>query len=248
MIRSGAGASFNKYGVAHAGLGVWDTTTDDKYTIEFVSNSYVGALLPNLTDNDISWNNAATVSISDLNENDWLNSRLITTTSGSVYSQLITYLQNNRVKYSVYQPITSFYLNFTELNTSKTYTTDDIQTTGDVLVKPINSFSFVDDLVQQLSNYGCDMEAFLNIYATSFNYVSGTPEMLTPISWPAGQPDQTVYSWYSNLTECYNQKFNISSQSEDGAQDFLVLLKECYPPNSIGYFYQSATSVYAVSS
>jgi hypothetical protein len=44
-VRSAAGINFRQYGIAHGGLGVWDKTTDYKFSIEYTSESYVGAVI-----------------------------------------------------------------------------------------------------------------------------------------------------------------------------------------------------------
>ena len=60
-----AGKNFQKYAITHAGLGVWDTNSDEKFTIEFVSSDYVGALLPGFDDanHKLVWNNTGVCSI-----------------------------------------------------------------------------------------------------------------------------------------------------------------------------------------
>lgn len=57
--RDTAGKNFQKYAITHAGLGVWDITSDEKFTIEFVSVDYVGSLLPNFDEvnKKLIWNN-----------------------------------------------------------------------------------------------------------------------------------------------------------------------------------------------
>jgi hypothetical protein len=71
--------TYQEYSTTHAGLGVWDITTGDKFSIEFVAVNYTGALFPMITDdNQIIWNNAAKVVVTNpLVQNNWVNSRLI---------------------------------------------------------------------------------------------------------------------------------------------------------------------------
>jgi hypothetical protein len=194
-----AGSNFQQYGVAHAGLGVWDTTTDDKFTIEFISNNYVGALLPNLANGVLTWENSGSIVITDPIDDTssyWINSRLITTTTGSAYNQLITYLQGSRANFATYTPITALSANKTLIDNynGADISNDDLSSIGgSILLQPINSFAFVDTLIDQLSSYGCDLGSFLNIYTTSFNYMvdkeANTPLKTVPSNL------QDVYQW-----------------------------------------------------
>lgn len=195
--RNVAGTNFNQFGVGHAGLGVWDTTSDIKFSIEFLSNDYVGSLLPQLSGGNIVWNNAASIVItSPLVEKQWLNSRLITTTTGNAYSQLITYLQDNLEDFTVYQPVTALYVNSSLFNASMEYSTDDLHTIGEVMVPATNSFQFVDTLVGLLASYGTDLGAFLQIYATSYDYLTANENTPGVVQWPAGGvANPQVYEW-----------------------------------------------------
>lgn len=69
-----AGDTWNSFSASHGGLGVWNVATNEKISIEFVSNNYVGTLMPNLDPNRkaLSWNNSGSIVItSPLVENDW---------------------------------------------------------------------------------------------------------------------------------------------------------------------------------
>jgi hypothetical protein len=48
-IRAAAGATFLQYASTHAGIGIWDITTGDKFTVQYLSSDFVGTLLPTLT-------------------------------------------------------------------------------------------------------------------------------------------------------------------------------------------------------
>lgn len=217
--------------MAHAGLGVWDTTTDDKFSIEFVSNNYVGGLLPNTSNGYINWLNSGSIVITDpLDSEAWLNSRLLTTTSGSAYSQLITYLQGNTGLFQYYQPVTALYVNTSLINASIAITNDDIDNIGTVLVQPTNSFAFVDDLIIQLGSYGCDLGAFLQIYATSFGYLTREKAAPNVVSWGEGQPaNADVYRWYSDLNKCYKNAYSATQKSGADASFFLGVSVAVYP-------------------
>lgn len=222
QIIDAAGSDFNRYGIAHAGLGVWDTTSDYKYSIEFASESYVGGLLPTIANGVLTWNNAGNIVITyPLDESLWLNARLICTTSGSSYSQLITYLQDNVDIYSTFQPVTGLFVNSTLLNTTAgEVQSADLNTIGTILVPSTDSFTFVDDLISQLNSYGVNLGAFLQIYATSFTYLAATSNSAQVITWNSATANSNVYNWYGDLNTCYNNVFAATQQSEDGAQYF----------------------------
>ncbi len=192
-----AGSNFDRFGVSHAGLGIWDTTTDVKFTIEFVANDYVGALLPQLNpDGSITWNNQGSIVITNpLIESNWLNSRLLTTTSGNAWTQIINYLQSVPDKFTIYQPVTGIYLNASLFNTSSVYSTDDINDVGKVVLPGMDSFTFVDELVTQLGSYGSDLGAFLQIYATSFDYIAGDSKEPVAVSLTVPGNNAEVYRW-----------------------------------------------------
>jgi hypothetical protein len=67
----------------HTGLGVWDTSTDTKFSIQFVPKDYLNTLLPSVSDGNIVWDNSGFIAVtSPLVEGNWKESRLVATTSG----------------------------------------------------------------------------------------------------------------------------------------------------------------------
>jgi hypothetical protein len=201
--RDAAGANFDRFGVSHAGLGVWDTTSDVKFSIELLSQDYVGALLPQLNsaDGSITWNNAGNIVVTNpLVESSWLNSRLVTTTSGNSWNQLLTFLQSNQKLFEVVQPVAGLYLNASLVNASVIYSTDDINSIGELVIEPSNSFVFVDTLVTQLGSYGCDLGAFLQIYATSFDYIAASKATPSIVSLENANANAAVYAWYVSIS------------------------------------------------
>lgn len=201
--RTTAGTSFTKYAISHAGLGIWDTTTDEKFTTEFISNNYVGALLPTTHESSgmLSWENAASVVFTTPTENsDWLNSQLVCTTTGALYSQLIDYIKDNIALFETFQPVEVIYINASSVNTSSsnsyTYSSDAMSNSGDIKVAPKDSFWFVHTLLTQLGDYGCDIEGFLQIYATSYQYISRYDEVASIVSWEDnGAANTDVFQW-----------------------------------------------------
>lgn len=221
-LRNTAGDAYNNFATNHAGLGVWDTTTDVKFTIEFVSVNYTGALLPDLSSGKLSWKNIGSVVITNpVVQSNWLSSKLITTTIGSVYSQLITYLQDNRNLFLSYQPVTAVYVNSSAVN-GTTQTNTDIYNMGNILLPNTGSYWFVDLLVTQLGTYGCDLETFLQVYASSFNYLSNDKVALQVVEWASeSSPNPDVYAWYNSLTTCYHEQYDDTVAANQGAQYFL---------------------------
>eukprot|EP01032_Pedospumella_encystans_P035230 gene35230-39850_t len=77
-LKTTAGDLFQKFYVTHAGLGVWDINTGEKFSIEFISKDYLGALLPavNTTTNELTWQNAGGIVVTiPTNFDDWLDRR-----------------------------------------------------------------------------------------------------------------------------------------------------------------------------
>lgn len=242
-----AGSAYNSYATNHGGLGVWDTTSDVKFTIEFVSEDYVGSLLPDLDNGAINWKNAGRVVITDpLVEANWLSARLITTTIGSAYSQIITYLQDNDFLFDSYQPITGMYLNSSSLNTSLHYSNTELYTMGNVLVTNRGSYWFLDLLVNQLGTYGCDLESFLAVYASASSYLSDDKVTPSTVSWASpAAPNAEVYAWYQDLTTCYSAVYSATAANGQGAEYFLSAVKTCY--GDFAYIFLTNTSVYNIT-
>ena len=90
-------------------MGVWDTTANVKFSIDYLANSYLGGFFPT-TSNGIAgfqWNNQASIVITNpIIENNWVNSRLIASASGVAYSDFVSWLQENENQYPYYQPST----------------------------------------------------------------------------------------------------------------------------------------------
>ena len=75
---SKAGSNWNSYSSSHGGIGAWNLATDDKLSIEFISNSYTGALLPGISNGVLTWNNSAQIIITyPLSEDDWNRGALV---------------------------------------------------------------------------------------------------------------------------------------------------------------------------
>ena len=213
-----AGEVFQKYYITHAGLGVWDTTKNYKFTIEFICQDYIGALFPstNTTADSLIWQNTGSVVVTTpTDDQDWLNSQLVSVTTGVAYNQLISYIQANMKLFEVYQPIQVVYKNFTQFsNTDSVNSTQDSST--DLNVPTTESFWFVNLLINQLSTYGATVESYLTVYATSCEYIS---QYSTAV--PVVEVTAEVVAWYAQLWECYNTQYTDTQDSDLGGQHFL---------------------------
>jgi hypothetical protein len=214
LFRTAAGDNFREYGITHGGIGVWDKTSDAKFTIEFVSDDYVGALLPDFDEEarSLVWKNGGNVVFtSPSEESDWLNSQLICDATGVAYNQLVSYIEDNAGLFASFQPVEVVHYNGT-----------DSAATGTVLVSKTESFWFVNRLVRQLSSYGADTESFLDIHATSYQYIARSALDPAVVSWSAdGAADADVYSWYRALSDCYSRVLNETEDGGGGADYFL---------------------------
>ena len=211
-----AGSYFRDYGIAHAGLGVWDKTTDKKFTIEFLSNDYVGALLPDFDEDSkvLLWNNQGKVVFTTPSEQeDWIYSQMVSDTTGVAYNQLVTFIEDNLGEFSVFQPVEVAHYNASDIANDSNG--------GHTLVANKGSFWFVNLLVHELSTYGADTESFLDVHATSYQYISLLDIEPPIISWPASGPSNPeVYNWYESLVACYGVVYNSTDVTGGGAEYF----------------------------
>lgn len=195
--------------MTHAGLGVWDIKTGEKFSIEFISEDYLGALLPvaNSTTNEFAWQNAGSVVVTiPTNFDNWMGSQLVCVSSGTAYNQLVSYIQNHQSSFATYQPVEVIHYNTTVLETA---VGDQVSSPGDILVPKTDSFWFVNQLINELSTYGTTVEVYMDVYATAFQYLSYQDTAPSVVEWSAEQSvPKDVFSWYSTLTACYNQAYS----------------------------------------
>lgn len=246
-IIDAAGSQFLQYETSHAALGVWDTDTNMKLTIQFISNDFTGSLLPVLSEGRIFWNNSGSVVVTNpLVNDDWINSRHIASTSGVAYTDLVQYLKDNVNGFTVYQPISVVSPRPDQLfPNSSTFQGDTDFGIGDVIVTASDSYSFLNTLLINLADFGCELQTFLQVYATAFSYISnGTATEV--VSWEAGGPaNPIVYQWFSDLNACYDSNFQAAASAGTGANAFLTGVVSCYPAQA--YLYRSPNSVYNIT-
>ena len=74
----------------HSALGVWDTVTDTKFSIQFIPNNWLACIFPvvDVETQSMSWNNTGRLVVRrPLQASDWTNgeARLVATASGVAY-------------------------------------------------------------------------------------------------------------------------------------------------------------------
>jgi hypothetical protein len=152
-----AGSSFLEYATTHAALGIWDRTNGLKFTIEFVPDNFVGALLPVLNNGYIFWNNSGSVVVTNpVNQDEWVNSRHVSSSNGVAYADLVNYLNQNSLQFNIYQPVTVIETTEEDL-VNGTYS-------HSVIISPLNSYWFVHLLIQTLAGFGCYTDTFIQVY------------------------------------------------------------------------------------
>lgn len=252
-ISKNAGIEFRQGVTLHYGLGVIIASssidllygsdpnigsTFIKFSIEFSANNYTGSIFPCKNDNDIQWNNNASIYVSNpLNTNLWLNSRIITSTTGLVYNEFIDQLYADIIKgeYSVFQPITIITPN---ISSFENYLTPINQNEyGTSLVPSMSSYTFVNNTIDFLLDKNCAVGAFLNLASTSIFYFqcyggsSCNSLQIVPLN-------NNVYIWYENIYKCFVNNNNGVINWES--------IQNCYN-ESYAYVYKNATYVYKVN-
>jgi hypothetical protein len=212
-----AGSDFISNAAVHSGIGIWDTTTNERFSLEFVSQNYVGGLLPNVTSTrrTLEWQNKGKIVVTNpLTVGSWTHSQLVTTTGAVAYSELVSYINENAYKYAYFQPV-SVYSNSTLCEKQG----GDARCAQGLLVAPMSSYSFVSDIFVQLGSYGCDLSSILSVYFASFAYF-GTSA--STISWSSSfsSPPQAVVDYYYELSACYEASYNIAAEGGGGESVF----------------------------
>jgi hypothetical protein len=253
-ISGSVGNGFKEYSTLVAGIGIWDTTSNKKFSIQFVSNSYVGALFPILNHNNggITWNNTGSIVVTDpLDESSWISSRHIVTTDGGPYSRLVQYLQeSDNSVFDIYQPINIVYPSSTMI---ANYTADDNSfifqlnsaNEGNEVVEATNSYTFAKYVVDELHSIGCKVDSFLPIYTSSFSYMTDSDEVEILDYMNNITAKNEVFDWFSSLESCYKNVFAnaVASSTESLAFESISI---CYNISSYAYVYNSESSVYKV--
>lgn len=102
----------------------------------------------------------------------------------------------------------------------------------------MDSYGFVNTLINQLNSYGAGLESFLeNLGASVFAY-----EIKTGYGIVAIDNNEDVYNWYAALESCYKGVLNNSAS----AVAFLSAVQVCYYASPMAYVYKSSSQVYAM--
>jgi len=249
-VEVAAGSYFNNFVMTSAAMGIWNKDSNVKISVQFVCTSYVDALFPTVvtasttSGKALQWNNGGKIVVTEpLSENEWLDSRLVATSTGSAYQNIVDTLQNyeDDGDFTFYQPVNV--LNPQALNPSLG--------TDNYLVQAQNSYYLTMELFRVLSDTGVDLESFASLFLTSFSYATeATPVLL---QWAAADgPPVTVTDFFVAAKTCYNTKFSDvqgNSAAIDGGYGGMVFLNsviDCYA-NGTAYIYASATSVWEIT-
>jgi hypothetical protein len=232
---------------SQSALGIWDTTTGIKQSIQFIPNNYTGTLIPTLTsDGRIIWYNSGNIVItSPIVEDEWSTSTFIGISSGGSYNDLKNFITGDPVDYQ-YQPVEVIYPDITALEQNYSKNPLNPIDLGIIVIAPNNSYAFVNSLMKQLNAYGCVLESFTKIDETSFVYLSDRPKINGFVEWKDNhQANIEVYNWYKDLNECFDdvqQHNTIPINSE-----IYKAIANCYFNSSVAYIYRSSNSVYNIS-
>jgi hypothetical protein len=95
----------------HVGLGIWDTSTDTKISIEFVPKNFLSCLVPTLTsDRKIRWDNLGSIVVKEPMDSgsssfgypgNWRESRLVSTSSGEKKRKMFLFYFSMRIFFEI---------------------------------------------------------------------------------------------------------------------------------------------------
>ena len=247
-ISKGAGPQFRQGTAIHGGIGIVisNTTrngiiTSTKISVEFAAENYLSGLFPNTNNDTLTWNNTGSIFVnSPLNTSLWLNSRIISETSGYVYLRYIYELYKNisTHQYAVFQPIKVIQPNVTYFQSILPVNEKEI---GNVVVNPNSSYAFVITTIEFLLNLNCEVDVVLGLTATSIFYLQDETN-LGIVYLDSSSNVAQVSKWYRQLYYCFS---NLSSNSL--RTNLYLDIQDCYGRHSYAYVYLSNSSVYNVS-
>jgi len=237
---SRAGDQFTSFVTTHCGLGVFDVTTNVRFSVELVAQNYTGALLPITTATELVWNNAADLAVTNpFQPGRWLVSRLVSTTSGTAYNDLVSFLKSGSSSSNWRTPGLLFYNPVTVMRSNA-------GSANEVLVAPSDSYTFVQAVLQQLSNFGAPLDSFLSPGATSFTYYGASA---AAVSWPDGAAaPAAVLRYYQGLQACYQRAFASAGTGPSADTNFLLALQQqCYKGGGQALVFRGPSSVWNVT-
>jgi hypothetical protein len=192
----GANGTFVHDGIyTHAGLGVWDVTTNQKFSIELLSPEGVAApFFPAVdtspsSDVAFTWHHAGIVHTTfPLDEAAWGASHLITKSNGAAFNKLAIVMADEFSSSAggggltqMLQPVTV--VQYAGHATEEVLIDSTQPSVGTTLVQACDAFSFVRRLLSLLGGIGCDTTQFVDPRRTLVGYLAATT---TPDGGSAG--------------------------------------------------------------
>ena len=245
-VSKAVGPQFRQGTAIHGGIGIIISRTGNgkitstKISVEFVAEDYLSALFPNTTSGSLVWNNAGSIYINNpLNSSFWLNSRIISETTGYIYLKYIYDLYRNisSEQYTVFQPIKVIQPNVAYFQNILPVSELDI---GTVTVYPKSSYAFVISVIEFLLSLDCQVQVILGLTTTSIFYFQDNTN-LKIVNLNSSSVVQ-VSKWYSDLYSCFK---GLSSTSP--RENLYLDIQDCYGSYSYAYVYLNPTAVYKVS-
>jgi hypothetical protein len=245
----------------HSGVGVYNTNTGAKFSIELLqSNGDYGRLFfPDLTQLTKSCNNSAEVwgnhgEIVVTNPIDptlWTTSTRFATGNGQAYTQIIKWIQGLSQDTLLLQPINVVYDAEQTAGRPGSMTGSPSLVTefGPVVVKASDSYAFTKRIIDYSAYIGCNMGTFAPFIRNTISYVatSGIPDnglkVISLIDNAANEPARTyAITWFTCMQDCSKNVIPTSA----GIVNFAQQVRVCYVNCGFGktYLYRDATSVW----
>ena len=239
QAHSGIGIVLESYPGACAAINPLKTVVCIQITVEFASNNYTGGIFPNIINNNqqIQWNNNGSVYLTNpINQNNWINSKILTTTTGYIYNQYVVKILDmiKSGHYDIYQPISIVNPNTTSFSSLLQIPEQYVGT----ILYPASSYTFTNQTISYLVSVQCAIELLLSPPSTNYMYFTNTEVQV--IGLDGGTIEQEVSQWYHNLYQCYYT--NITHSNDTCLTD----LSSCYTTKPYAYIYNNASSVYKI--
>jgi len=241
QAHSGVGIVLESYPGACAVINPLKNVVCIQMSVEFASNNYTGGIFPNILNNNqqLQWNNNGSVYLTNpINQNNWINSKILTTTTGYIYNQYVVQILDMIIKgnFDIYQPISIVNPNTTSFSSLLQVPE---QYVGTILLYPASSYTFTNTSISYLVSKQCAIELLLPPPSTNYMYFTNTAVQVVGLD--GGTIEQEVSQWYHNLYQCYYT--NITNSNDTCLTD----LSSCYTTEPYAYVYNNASSVYKVT-
>ncbi len=236
----------------HAGLGVWDVTTDRKFSIELIAPDGIERCFFPFADTSLSsesylaWFNVGEIHVTEpVDEDAWDASRIVTVANGAVFNEMTNYVAKSMTgsgarQFLTMQPLSVAYSGDVQGVVDSTH----VESLGTTLVSGRDSFSFVEDLMDYLATAGCTTAEFMEPYRTDVAYMTASSSSMSLVDLSRDRDTRVqVAEWFARLQACAKNKTTTS----DRLQDFISALNsDCYSDDYV-YVYRSELTVYNVT-